>query len=194
VAGLLYARLCTAVYDAVHRAGTELGIKQTVACGVTAPSGNNRGGSSRPSISPIPFVQWMKRGGATFDVYAHHPYAGSAFETPTSGSGIRTRIGLGDLPALTRELDRLFGRKVPLWLTEYAYQTNPPDRAFGVSWARQARYLREAYGIAKANPRVRMFIWFLLRDDSDLAGFQSGLTTVGGKRKPAFGAFRMLGR
>ena len=34
--------------------------------------------------------------------------------------------------------------------------------------------------------------WFLLRDETRLAGWQSGLLTAGGKRKPAFNAFRLL--
>ena len=44
---------------------------------------------------------------------------------------------------LVREVGRAFGRK-RLWLTEYGYQTNPPDRYLGVSAALQARYLADA--------------------------------------------------
>ena len=61
-------------------------------------------------------------------------------------------------------MTRLYGNK-RIWITEYGYQTNPPDRIFGVSCANQARYLTQAYGIAKRNPRIDMFIWFLLRDE-----------------------------
>lgn len=194
IAGLVYARICTAVHAGVHLAGAEAGYKVTVACGVTNPGGNNIGRAKRASTSPIPFIQWMKRGDATFDVYAHHPYNGSAFETPTGGSGIPTRIGLGDLPKLIRELDRLWPRKkYRIWLTEYGYQTNPPDKNFGVSWAKQADYLEQANGILVANPRVTMLIWFLLRDQEDLGGFQSGLVTAAGKRKPAYDVYRGLG-
>ena len=35
-----------------------------------------------------------------------------------------------------------------------------------------------------------MFLWFLLRDEERLGGWQSGLMTVEGKRKPSFNAFR----
>ena len=61
-------------------------------------------------------------------------------------------------------MTRLYGNK-RIWITEYGYQTNPPDRIFGVSFANQARYLTQAYGIAKRNPRIDMFLWFLLRDE-----------------------------
>ena len=35
-----------------------------------------------------------------------------------------------------------------------------------------------------------MFLWFLLRDEQRLGGWQSGLVTFDGKRKPSFHAFR----
>jgi hypothetical protein len=35
-----------------------------------------------------------------------------------------------------------------------------------------------------------MMLWFLLRDEPGLNGWQSGLVTIGGKRKPAFTAFQ----
>ena len=64
-------------------------------------------------------------------------------------------------------MTRLYGNK-RIWITEYGYQTNPPDRIFGVSLANQAKYLTQAYGIAKRNPRIDMFLWFLLRDERRL--------------------------
>jgi hypothetical protein len=41
-----------------------------------------------------------------------------------------------------------------------------------------------------------MFIWFLLRDERRLAndGWQSGLLTASGAKKPAFAAFQKLRR
>ena len=37
-----------------------------------------------------------------------------------------------------------------------------------------------------------MLLWFLLRDEPRLAGWQSGLITARGQRKPAFYAFQRL--
>jgi hypothetical protein len=42
----------------------------------------------------------------------------------------------------------------------------------------------------RANPRIDMFLWFLLRDEQRLSGWQSGLMTYDGKRKPSFAAFQ----
>ncbi len=79
-----------------------------------------------------------------------------------------------------------------IWITEYGYRTNPPDRLFGVSYAKQAAYLTHQAFLrdrARKNPRVDMMLWFLLKDEQSLAGWQSSLITFGRKHKPAFNAF-----
>ena len=63
-------------------------------------------------------------------------------------------------------MTQLYGNK-RIWITEYGYQTNPPDTIFGVSWAKQALYLKQAFAIARANPRIDMMLWFLLQDEPD---------------------------
>jgi hypothetical protein len=190
-----YADICKAVYTGVH--DTKFGGER-VACGATAPRGNNNPHSSRPSVSPIAFLVALKAAGLkSFDVYAHHPYYGGPSETPSSpprGTGSGTRaITLGNIDKLLAVLTKLYGPK-HLWITEYGYQTNPPDRIFGVSWAKQAAYLKQAYEIARKNPRIDMLLWYLLRDEPLLSGWQSGLETATGKIKPSFAAFASLRR
>jgi len=148
-------------------------------------------------VSPIPFLRAMKAGGAKgFDAYAQHPYYGSPAETPSTKPppGLRgqppTAVTLGNIDVLIGELDRLYGRQMRVWVTEYGYQTNPTDRIFGVTWSKQAAYLAQAVSIVRANPRIDMFLWFLLRDEQRLSGWQSGLMTYDGKRKPSFAAFQ----
>ena len=178
-----YARICNAVVKGVHGANFRT---QKVACGATAPGGNNSPTSSRASISPIAFLRSIKAYGAKgFDAYAHHPYHANPSESPKTPPRSVNTITLGNINVLIKELTRLYGAK-RVWITEYGYQTNPPDRLFGVSWAKQAAYLKQAYAIARANPRIDMLLWFLLRDDTAAGGWQSGLMTAGGKRKPAF--------
>ena len=105
----------------------------------------------------------------------------------------KRRIQLGNINTLIAKLTQLYGPK-HLWITEYGYQTNPPDRNFGVSLATQAKWLTQAYAIARKNPRIDMMLWFLIKDDSDLGGWQSGLETVRGKKKPAWNAFLRVPR
>jgi hypothetical protein len=183
-----YAQMCTAVWSGVHATH----LKETVACGATDPKGNNKARSSRPSIAPLTFLSALKRYGLRhFDVYAHHPYYASPTESPAAPPKSKTTVTLGNINVLITLLTRLYGNK-PLWITEYGYQTRPPDPHFGVSWTNQARYLTQAYAIARKNPRIGLMLWFLLRDESRLAGWQSGLMTVSGKHKPAYNAFRRL--
>jgi Glycosyl hydrolase catalytic core len=185
-----YAKICTAIFDGVHRT---LLRNTKVGCGVTGPRGNNQPRSSRPTVSPMVFVRALKAAGLRrFDAYAHHPYYGRRTETPTTRPA-STAITLANIDVLSREISRLWGPK-RLWITEYGYQTNPPDRAFGVSYARQAAYLKQAFAMARRHPRIDMMLWFLLRDEPKLGGWQSGLLTRTGRKKPAFNAFRLLPR
>ncbi len=192
---IAYAKICNAVYTGVH---STMFQGEQVACGVTGPRGNNNPGSVRPSVSPIAFLDAAKRAGMkTFDAYAHNPYYGVPTETPTtkppptSSGHAPTAVTLANIDTLTTEISRLYGPK-KLWITEYGYQTNPPDPQFGVSWALQAKYLTQAFAIARKNPRIDMMIWFLVRDEPSLSGWQSGLVTVNGRKKPAFSAFQRL--
>lgn len=185
-----YARICNAIVDGVHSVA---GGK--VACGVTAPRGNNNPNSGRASVSPLAFLRALKLAGAKgFDAYAHHPYYGSPTETPSTKPppGKRgqapTAVTLANFDLLTAELTRLYGN-VRIWLTEYGYQTNPPDASFGVTYAKQAAYLTQAVAIARANPRIDMFLWFLLKDEVSADRWQSGLMTATGSKKPSFSAF-----
>jgi hypothetical protein len=81
---------------------------------------------------------------------------------------------------------------VPLYLTEFGYQTNPPD-ALGVSPNTQAAYLDQAEYIAWRNPAVQALSQFLLVDGGPPVGltFQSGLEWVDGRAKPSMLAYRL---
>jgi hypothetical protein len=191
IAARNYVGICTAVYLGIHASHLS---KQVVGCGATDPRGNNAPRSRRPSISPVAFLNALRKYGlkkSRFDVYAHHPYYGSPRESPTTKPKGKQTVTLGNLSVLTKLLGKYYGNK-KLWITEYGYQTRPPDRLFGVTWIKQAKYLTQAYKIARKNPRVTMMLWFLLRDEGRLGGWQSGLFTAGGKKKPAYNAFRRL--
>jgi hypothetical protein len=189
-----YAKICNAIYAGVHAA---MALDERVACGGTAPRGNNDPSSSRPSVSPLAFLRAVKKDGLkTFDAWAHHPYYSSPTETPTAPppsvkGAPPTAVTLGNIDVLIKLVTQLYGNK-RIWITEYGYQTNPPDSLFGVSWAKQALYLTQAFEIARKNPRIDMMLWFLLKDEPKLSGWQSGLITYQGKKKPAFAAFQKM--
>jgi hypothetical protein len=176
-------RLLNPAYTALHR---ELfGIR--VAGGVTAPRGNVGG------TSPVRWIRGMRSAGARLDVYAHHPYPlKPRIDTPVSGDCLWWRcetITMATLERLLTEVRRAWGPK-RIWLTEYGYQTNPPDRTIlGVPYRTQARYVSEAALRVWLAPYVDMLIQFLVQDDVVPEAWQSGLYTVAGKPKPSARAF-----
>ena len=136
--------------------------------------------------------------------FAHHPYA---FEAPPAASDVtKDHVVMGDLGRLTRTLDRAVRRhgsrkRYKIWLTEYGYQTDPPDPFIGWSWKTHARYLAEAEWLAYRRSRVRSTAQFLLYDDAPRIDyppndprhwgtFQSGLRTAEGKKKVAYSGYQ----
>jgi hypothetical protein len=192
-----YARICNAIYNGIHSKALGPLAGERVACGVTGPKGNDAPTTTRPSVDPITFlVQAKKFGMKKFDVYAHHPYADIGNkESPTyvPTGKIKRRIQLGNINLLITQLTKLYGSK-HLWITEYGYQTNPPDKKYGVSYAKQALWMKQSYAIARKNPRIDMMLWFLVRDEPAVGNWQSGLETARGKKKPAWSAFLSIPR
>jgi hypothetical protein len=194
-----YAKMCNAVYRGVHGVliSPQKGLikNEKVACGVTDPKGNDNPNSSRPSVDPLTFLTSAKKAGmGPFDAYAHNPYASAGVETPSYVPRGRTarRIQMGNLATLMALLHKYYGNK-HLWITEYGYQTNPPDKTiFATTWAKQAQYMKQAVAIARATPRVDMFIWYLLKDETKKTGWHSGLETASGQHKPSWNAFISL--
>jgi hypothetical protein len=96
---------------------------------------------------------------------------------------------------LERTLDRanaLYGShtRFPIWDTEYAYRTRPPDQHAGVSLATAALYINWAEYLHWRDPRIRSYDQYLLRDPAGDV-FASGLEYVSGKAKPSLDAFRL---
>jgi hypothetical protein len=136
--------------------------------------------------------------------WAHHPYA--LEQEPSRSDRHRDNVVLADVGRLTRTLDRIFAihgqsARLPIWLTEYGYQTDPPDPTIGVPWSRQAAYLNEADYIAYRNPRVASTAQFQLFDEGPLreypasdprywGAFQAGLRTHSGTRKTSYGSYQ----
>ena len=139
--------------------------------------------------------------------FAHHPYA--LLTPPGRRSSWPDWVSMADLKNLSRELSRIYrrygqrtqtSRGVPLYLTEYGYQTKPdPFVANVVSFSRQAAWINQAEYMAYKNPNVRTLSQFLLIDDAPVPGeknqrlayrtFQSGLQLLSGKRKPSYKAY-----
>ena len=139
------------------------------------------------------------------DGFSHHPY--SIGVPPARASRQPDDVRIADLDRLDRLLGQLrrrgrTARRLPIYITEFGYETNPPDPTRGVSLAKQVAYLAQGAFLAWRSPRVKMHAQFLLRDlpaNPLIAAtsprrwhdYQSGLIEVGGRPKPAFEAFKL---
>jgi hypothetical protein len=177
-----YVNLLNVSYRAIKRANPGA----VVAGGVTAPRGNVGG------ENPVNWIRGMRANRAKLDAFAHHPYpTRPRQETPWSGGCAWCKtITMADLERLIGEVRRNFPRK-RIWLTEYGYQTNPPERWLGVPLALQATYAGAASLRAYQAPLVDMLIHFMVQDDGRPAGWQSGLRKLNGAPKPAYNAFKV---
>ena len=184
-----YAKLFKAAYSGI-KAGNSLA---KVAIGETSARGRDKplAGASA-SIAPGTFAKYLaKVPGLRFDAWAHHPYPTSPNLPPTQKVRY-PNVTLSTLPMFEKDLKTFFHRAVPVWITEYGHETKPPD-PHGVSFATQAKYAVQALNIAKNDPNVQMFIWFVFHDSAGNP-WQSGLYTAGGAQKPAYDAFGSVAR
>ena len=133
--------------------------------------------------------------------WGHHPYHLNAAPNVASPPADADWVTLADLPKLESSLDRIqrvYGshKRFPIYLTEYGFDTNPPQLFNSVSPAKQATYLNEAEYMTWRDPRVQTLSQYLLKDDRLVDGarysaFASGLEFINGTAKPSFAAYRL---
>jgi hypothetical protein len=82
-------------------------------------------------------------------------------------------------------------RNLPIYYTEFGFQTNPPDRIFGVRVPLQADYINLSDWMVYRDPRVRSVAQYKLVDDAEPSSFQTGLRFIDGRAKPAYDAYRL---
>jgi hypothetical protein len=205
----LFAAAATALHATRHR-------RDTILLGETSPIGRTGGSLAARTTPPRIFLREVfcldSRGrayrgaaararscthfprlGATG--LAHHPYTPVAACTPRC-PGAHDDITIATLGRLTNVADEAaragrLRRGAGLYLTEFGFQSNPPDRFSGISLAQQATYINWADYIAFRNPRVRTVAQFELLDDGRNGAFQTGLRRSDGRAKPSLGAYRM---
>ena len=127
---------------------------------------------------------------------AHHPYNRGGGQPPLSRPTGPGEITIANLSSLSRVINqgsrnhRIRGG-LKFFFTEFGFQSNPPDHTFGVSLARQARYINQSDYIAYHNRRVSSVAQYELFDDTDIGSFNTGLRRSSGKAKLALGAYRL---
>jgi hypothetical protein len=128
------------------------------------------------------------------DGFAYHPYSFEA--APDVVYGGPDTVHLADLGRLSDLLKQLHdsGRvttDLPIYLTEFGYESKPPDTGRGVPPETQARYMSLGAFEAWRDPDTRMFAQFLFQDIADPHSYQTGLLYPNGQSKPALQAFKL---
>jgi hypothetical protein len=177
----IYARLAIAGLRGI-KAGNPDAL---VAIGETSSNGRNKHVAGlTDTVAPGTFLELVAKAAPRlkFDAWAQHPYPFPVSQAPTQK--VRwPNIGLSSLTALESALDRRFRKGIPIWITEYGNETRPGEPK-GVTEAQQAAYLPQAMAIARADTRVKMFIWFVFRDSTG-STWQSGVYRFNGSAKPS---------
>jgi hypothetical protein len=139
--------------------------------------------------------------------YAHHPYA---FDIPPNKAyPQRYYITLQNISTLENNLNQIYGAYgrrpsggVPLYLTEWGYESDPPDPFSHTTLGEQETYLNEGEYMTWQDPYVRSLAQFELVDDGPKpdtkAGsraywstFQTGLEYADGSQKPSYDAWEL---
>jgi hypothetical protein len=158
----------------------------------------------RRAMAPIAFLRgvtcsdrrWRRHcAGLRADGYAHHPYEFA--HSPRARYPGRDNATIGTLGRLTGALDRLArhgslrtpsGHHLDLYLTEFGYFASG-RRALPAS--KRALYLRQAFAIARRNPRVRQLLQYLLvQPPKSLGNFDTGLISRSGALNVVYNALR----
>jgi hypothetical protein len=141
-------------------------------------------------------------GGVHFDIFDIHPYTTGG--PKHKGRGNDVEMGdLGKLQKLLRAAKRdgrivSSSRNVPLWITEFSWDTSPPDPG-GLSMKIESRWIAESMYLSW-RAGVSAYFWYSLYDDPPTDGLyansaQSGLYFAGpsvaeNTPKPILYAFR----
>lgn len=145
------------------------------------------------SVTPINFLRGMAAAKAKFDVLSMHPYN----NTPRLGlkDGLdqsKTRpsfIGIGNFQTFITLSNQIFGKKRPIWITEFGWQTPSSGKSQYVATVKQqAQFAYESLLRFKQLPQVERMAWFLIRDDPPGNGtfYTTGLRYFDGPKKPSF--------
>ncbi len=199
-----YRNLLNAAYPAIKRADS----RAQILIGELAPIGSppSRTGGVYPmlfirelacvtsSYRPLRAARCRGFRAVRGDGFGYHPYVNSK-TAPTVPQKNPQLAKIGDLPRLLGVLDRLTRARrmysntgrFNLYLTEFGYLTNPPNRRYGVSLGLQARYLAQsAYIVWKLRSRVKLITQYEWNDDRT---FPTGLRFITGRPKPSYFQF-----
>ena len=210
-----YVALLTRCYDNLHQLRAKVNVMTD-----TSPRGNdNPFGASNAGHAPATFIARMgeayRESGRTrpiFDNVGHHPYGDFSLESPFARHPNTGSIGQGDYDKLVAAYAYAFAgtdqppigvNGVRIYYLEDGFETTVSSAKRSVySGVERSRtvgpdllhreQLQDAVRFAYCQPYVAAFFNFLLTDDRNLAGWQSGLLWADGTPKPAYAGFKAV--
>ena len=184
----LYARLLDMAYGAIKRASP----RALVVGGNSFTTGD---------IGPRNWIRNLKLPSGRpprMDLYGHNPFGVRAARLRL-GPLLPGTADICDLDDVVRWVDRNLGRspsgrRIDLWLGEYAFPTAPSEFGYFGSEETQAKFLAAALRLARRWKRIETLNWLNLRDipapSPDALPIAYGLQKVDGRPKMAFGTYK----
>jgi hypothetical protein len=130
--------------------------------------------------------------------WAIHPYNQGGFGPPNRTTTSKTALPQQYLPRLHRLMNKAAARgRVPggkgIYITEFGYQTNPPDRISTITPKRHAQYINESDRLFYGDSRIKTVAQYQLVDVDDVTQYNSGLRFAGGtkRKKASYDAYRL---
>jgi hypothetical protein len=130
--------------------------------------------------------------------WAIHPYNQGGFGPPNRRTSSKTALPQQYIPRLHRLMKQAARRKrVPggrgIYITEFGYQTNPPDRISTITPKKHARYINESDRLFFGDRRIKTVSQYQLVDVMDVSQYNSGLRFAGGthRKKASYDAYRL---
>jgi hypothetical protein len=174
------------LYKAAYSAVKTVDPHAKVLFGELAPNRDGR------TIAPLKFIKAAAPKGAKLksDGLALHPY--QLTSSPKQLAGGPDDVPISQLPRLTKALDQLArqkalatpkGKGLDLYLTEFGY-LSAGNR--GLAQSVRASWLRDAYDIARRNPRVKQMLQYQLVDPPAAELWHSAIIDHHGRPQGAY--------
>ena len=189
-----YASMLSSGRTALRATAAAMGTKApTVIAGAV---GGTRGFAHTVFFRALSEVKTCKGAASSkcFDAVSVHPYSPNP-RVDALGTRVNGRWAtIGNFSVFAASIKKDWpGRKLPIWVTEFGWQTNPPENYLGVAPNKQATLMQQS--VTKFRKDFKMvphMLWFLLEDEPDVGRWQSGLVYANGQLKPSWNTFHSI--
>ena len=182
-----YVTLLRTAYNAIHAEDQPGKPKAQVIGGAVG---------GRTGIDHVAFYSALKRAHAPMDAISIHPYSLNPTLGPTDGAPGKGFLypfyRLGNFSRFTSFVKSWRGSTFPIWVTELGWQVKSKTNKLGVTTKQQSDYFKQAVTKLRKYPQVQGMVWYMLRDEQDPDGWQSGLLNIRDQKRPIWYTWRDL--